>query len=78
MINKILIKLFILQKVDNRKRLENKLQKLGRGYMYAYRVNPYNPLSYIFIPIILLVGVLAFGFYGILNEMDFSNPFKWR
>ncbi len=60
------------------KRLEQKLPKLGRGFMYAYRVNPFNPLSYIFIPLALIVGLLMFGVVGFWKEVDLNNPFKWN
>lgn len=43
-----------------------------------YRLNPFNPLTYIAIIIIFVIGILMFGFVGIKNEMDFTNPFKWR
>ncbi len=42
------------------------------------RLNPYNPLSYILIVVVLFVALLLFGFIGIKNEVDFKNPFKWR
>lgn len=42
------------------------------------RANPYNPLSYVAIVISLIVGVLMFGFVGIKEEIDFTNPFKWN
>lgn len=67
-------KLYIIQEKSNRGRDV----KLGKGYLKAYRLNPYNPLSYILIPIVLVVGVVMFGFVGLKNEMDFSNPFKWN
>lgn len=72
---KIFLKfLYILQEVSNKDRNP----KLGRGYSTAYRLNPYNLLSYVAIILILIVGVLMFGFYGIGKEIDKNNPFKWN
>jgi hypothetical protein len=42
------------------------------------RLNPLNPLTYLFIVISFLYGLLIFGFVGIWKEMDFRNPFKYQ
>jgi len=42
------------------------------------RLNPLNPLTYLFIVISFLYGLLRFGFVGIWKEMDFRNPFKYQ
>jgi len=42
------------------------------------RLNPYNPLSYITLVLIFIVGIFMFGFIGFWNEVDSTNPFKWR
>lgn len=42
------------------------------------RLNQYNPLTYAFIVLAIIFGLLMFGFMGIRKEMDFSNPFKWQ
>jgi|APCry1669192269_1035402.scaffolds.fasta_scaffold00669_4 hypothetical protein len=68
--------LFIIQEVDNDWRNENGYKRLGKGYSKAYRLNPYNPLSYLTIIVVLIVGVLMFGVIGIWNEVD-SKPFRW-
>lgn len=73
---KILKSLFIIQEISNSRKADE--YKLGRGFARAYRFNPYNPLSYIALLIILITGVIMFGFCGIRKEMDFSNPFKWN
>lgn len=70
----LLKKLYIIQVVSNK----NRNPKLGRGYMDAYRFNPYNPLSYISLIIVLIVGILMFGFVGFWKEVDLQNPFKWN
>lgn len=77
MIRKILRYLQILQTVSNEKRHKQGLKRLGRGYNETYRLNPYNPLSYITIIIILIVGILMFGFIGFWKEVTTLNPFRW-
>ena len=67
--------LYIIQEVDNEKRNKQGLKRLGQGYSKAYRLNPYNPLSYITIIIILIAGIIMFGTCGFWKE--FTNPFKW-
>lgn len=70
---KILKFLLVIQEVSN----EGREPKLGRGFFEARRLNPYNPLSYITIVLVLIVGILMFGFVGIWKETDLRNPFKW-
>ena len=41
------------------------------------RMNPFNPLTYISILIIVLVGISMFGFVGFWKEVDLRNPFRW-
>lgn len=65
--------LFILQEVSNK----DKNPKLGRGFYTARRLNPFNPLSYIAFLLIIILGILMFGFVGFWKETDFKNPFKW-
>ncbi len=71
---KILKSLWIIQEVSNK----NRAVKLGRGYFNAVRFNPYNPLSYVAIVLILIIAILMFGFVGVWKEMDIVNPFKWN
>ena len=78
MIKKILKTLLIVQEVSNEERHKKGLKRLGKGCFKAYRFNPYNPLSYISLVIIVIAGVLMFGFYGITKEMEMANPFKWN
>jgi hypothetical protein len=63
--------------VSNDDRHKQGLKRLGRGYHKAHRINPYNPLSYIAVVILLIVGILMFGFVGLWKETDIINPFKW-
>mgnify|MGYP007132431636 CR=1 FL=1 len=74
MFRKILKSLWILQEVDQ----ENKKNKLERGLSTARRINPYNPLSYAALLIILIVALLMFWFVGMWEEIDLKNPFKWN
>lgn len=74
MLKKILKSLLILQEVSNK----NRDPKLGRGFLKAYRLNPYNPLSYIALVIMFVVGILMFGFVGFWKEVELTNPFKWN
>lgn len=69
---KILKALKIIQEV------KNKEKKLGRGYSTAIRLNPYNPLSYITIILVIVIGIIALGIYGFWKETDIRNPFKWN
>jgi len=77
MFKKILKYLQIVQEVSNEERHKQGLKRLGRGYFKAHRLNRFNPLSYITLIIILIGGVLAFGFVGIWKEIATRNPFKW-
>jgi hypothetical protein len=71
---KLLKFLYIIQEVSNR----NRNPKLGRGFNNAVRFNPYNPLSYITIIIIFIVGIIMFGLVGFWKEVELINPFKWN
>lgn len=70
---KLLKRLFIIQEVSNK----NRNPKLGRGFFTARRINPYNPLSYVALVVIFIVGILMFGFVGFWKEAEIKNPFKW-
>jgi hypothetical protein len=74
---KILKCLQILQTVSNEKRHKQGLKRLGRGKVESHRFNPYNPLSYMALIIILIVGILMFGFVGFWKETPTLNPFRW-
>jgi len=71
---KLLKWLWIIQEVSNK----NRNPKIGKGFSKARRVNPYNPLSYIALVIIIIVGLIMFGFVGFWKEIDRQNPFKWN
>jgi len=74
-IEKLVIKLKILQKVSNEERSKKGLLKLGRGYFDAYRFNPINPLSYLCVIVILISGLIMYGVVGLYEKRQ--NPFLW-
>jgi hypothetical protein len=75
---KLLKYLKIVQTVSNEQRHKQGLKRLGRGYFEAHRLNPYNPLSYISLIAILIIGIIMFGFVGFWKQVDMYNPFKWN
>ena len=48
-----------------------------RGYE-KYRLNPYNPLAYILIILVFVVGIILYGVVGFWKEIDLRNPFKYQ
>lgn len=43
------------------------------------RLNPFNPLTYIFILIALIVGIVMFGIIGIKDQINLDDlKFKWK
>lgn len=68
----ILIRLKVLQVVSNEQRTKEGLDKLGEGYLEAYRLNPFNPLNYI---AFILIAPIAIVYVGII---ELQNPFKWN
>ncbi len=77
MLRKFLKKLFIIQEVSNIDRTKKSLPNLGRGFSTAIRFNPYNPLTYIALILIILIGILRVGYVGVFTETYQKNPFKW-
>lgn len=69
MARKILKLLLIIQETEHKDAFNSKY--------YKSRLNPFNPLSYISIICIVLVGFLMFGIVGFWKEVDSKNPFKW-
>lgn len=43
----------------------------------ASRLNPYNPLSYMTVLIVLIIGIICFGIIGFKDQIDLRNPFVW-
>ena len=73
---KVFIALKIIQEVSNEDRRKKGLKPLGKGYFEANRVNPYNPLSYILIAILIPIVILLYGFVGLIDKWE--NPFRWN
>jgi len=69
----LLKKLAILQEVSNK----NRVNKLGRGFSAAKRLNPFNPLSYLTIVLVFVAALVLFGIVGMWKEIVIKNPFKW-
>lgn len=78
MFRTLLKRLLIVQEVSNEARHKAGLKRLGKGFFMAYRLNPFNPLSYPTLIIILIAGIIAFGFVGVWKQVDLRNPFKWN
>jgi hypothetical protein len=72
---KILRLIKIVQVVSNEQRHKDGLKRLGKGYFNAYRLNPYNPLSYIVVIVAIPIIILMYGFMGLFEKA--INPFKW-
>jgi hypothetical protein len=77
MVREILKFIWIIQEVSNNERHKNGLKRLGKGYSTAIRFNPYNPLSYLAIVLMMVIGILMFGLVGFWKETDCRNPFRW-
>jgi hypothetical protein len=57
--------------------IQEKQFKDDEGYLYKKRrVNPFNPLSYIFIIILIVISVFLFGIVKLIEENE--NPFLWQ
>lgn len=72
----LFIKLKIVQVVSNEQRHKDGLKRLGKGYFKAYRLNPFNPLSYILVVVTIPVILLMYGFVGSFEKA--INPFRWN
>ena len=73
---KILIALKIVQIIDNEKRNKQGLKRIGKGYFKAYRLNPFNPMCYIIIIILIPILLIMYGFIGLFKKA--INPFQWN
>jgi hypothetical protein len=73
-IDKILKRLLILQEVSNLEKRKNGLKPLGQGHANAFRLNRFNPLSYMLVICALPFAILFYGFKGVYR---LNNPFDW-
>lgn len=73
-LNYILKKIGIIQEYSNRKAVIKK----GKRFGTAFRLNPFNPLSYLAVIMGILIGLMLFGIVGFWKEVDTNNPFKWN
>lgn len=57
------------------------MKKIPQRGIHPYihrRLNPWNPLTYITILMIIIIGLIMFGLVGFWKEVDTKNPFSWR
>lgn len=73
---KFLIKILVIQVHNNESCKIEKCHKLGKGHSKSYRLNPYNPLSYVCLLLGSIICLIALGIIGFWRELD-GNPFKW-
>lgn len=73
---KLLIKSKIVQAVSNEQRHKDGLKRLGKGCFEAYRLNPFNPISYVLAVLAIPIIIILYGFVGLFEK--FINPFKWN
>jgi hypothetical protein len=66
-------KIFKLLYIKQEKQYED-----AYGTWIKFRINPFNPLTYVVIIFGLLTGLIMFGIVGMWREIDTTNPFKWN
>lgn len=42
------------------------------------RLNPFNPLTYVTMAVIVVVAIIFFGIVGAWSQIDLKKPFTWR
>ena len=42
------------------------------------RWNPFNPLTYICLGVLFIVGFILYGVNGVFQETEIKDAFKWR
>lgn len=55
---------------------ERKIKQFAGVYRIQQRLNPYNPLSYLYIIIEFILSIFLYGILGTFKNI--SNPFKYR
>ena len=78
-LQKIAVFLRIIQIVSNEERKKQNLKHLGKGFSKAYRLNPFNPISwglyFSAIPVYLLLIIIV----SIVRTLaKIENPFRWN
>lgn len=67
---KFLVKLLIIQE-------KTFIDKFNKKVLKG-RLNPYNPLSYIFLSLVLILGVVMYGILGIKDALNMDElKLKW-
>ncbi len=69
-LDKILKFLFVLQE-------RTKTDEFNHKYKQR-RLNPYNPLSYVFLILLYIVGLFAYGIIVMIEDAEPIKEFKWR
>lgn len=67
-------KLLIALKIIQEKKIKDPFGHTRK----KYRLNPYNPLTYVLILCSFVIGLFAFGFCGIWNEVNWSDELKFK
>jgi len=75
---KVLIYLKIVQIVSNDERDLQGLKRLGEGYSKAHRLNPFNPLAYIFMIATIPFVISFFVLKELIDLKEIINVFKWK
>lgn len=70
-----LVTLKLVQVVSNEERKKKGLNRLGKGYFLAFRLNPCNPMSYVFLTIVIPILIVMHGLVGTFQKWE--NPFRW-
>lgn len=80
-IREFLLSIHVLQikEVEVTLTIKDGLERKVLGFRKWHRVNPYNPISYVVVLLMLVLGFLLFGIIGMWKEVDWlKNPFKWQ
>jgi predicted PurR-regulated permease PerM len=74
---KVIIKLMTALFIIQERRVKRGNKRI-RYYENQHKLNPYNPLSYLTILIVVLFGFIMFGVVGFKKGVDCRNPFIWK
>jgi hypothetical protein len=59
--------------------IQCKRVRTGLGPTIAMqRLNPFNPISYALLLVVLLVGIVLFGIAGVWEVLKLPRIFKWK